>query len=85
MTATVDVNKREGENDCEERSNKVEKTNGCDASKPETLIDAEKGLQPYAPFTLKVKPAYIKPDFRIRPGDWSIQQIQIGSNLNWFK
>ena len=46
MTATVDVNKRETENNSEERSNKVEKTKGCDPSKPETLIDAEKGLQP---------------------------------------
>lgn len=43
MTATVDVSKRGKEDNSVEGSNKVEETKGCDPSRPETLIDAEKG------------------------------------------
>lgn len=43
MTATVDVSKRGKEDNSVEGSNKIEETKGCDPSRPETLIDAEKG------------------------------------------
>eukprot|EP00112_Aurelia_sp_Birch-Aquarium-sp1_P011436 Seg2405.1 transcript_id=Seg2405.1/GoldUCD/mRNA.D3Y31 product="Tolloid-like protein 2" protein_id=Seg2405.1/GoldUCD/D3Y31 len=42
MTATVDVSKRGKEDNSVEGSNEVEETKGCDPSRPETLIDAEK-------------------------------------------
>ena len=35
-----------------------------------------------APSTLQVKPAQIKPGYRIGPSDWSIQQSQ---SLDWLK